>query len=105
MAKTLVDQINKYYAAEIYRFSVRYGDYVEVSAEGNEITVPARNGFLALLCSAKDLAYNGKVRLFYRKEGWDRCPAFTEYTFSNGKPVAKTGNCAFKIHGEDTVLL
>ena len=102
--KSIVKQIERYYVSEIYRRHFRYGEDVEIKADNEITSAPCANGFLALLCAARDLSYNGKVKIIYKGCGSCGTEEYSVYTFENGTPVNVECNCPYFIYGEYQIV-
>ena len=98
----MMKRIKKYYDIGVYSNGPWYGDFVEVFEEGSReesLFLPARNAFLAVLCSAMDLHYSGSIFIDFHKvrEDLGGEPAY-EFKFENGKPTPDWG-CHYHIYG------
>ena len=102
MKKNIMNQINRYYESGIYENEVSKGDYVTITDGTDVLSVPAKNGFLAVQCAARDISYNGDIKIYFSVAFDD--DKVTIYGFLNGKPVKRTKNHSMFIHGQEYVL-
>ena len=103
MENKLVKTIESLYNNGIYTpFAGLGGEYVDVIIGEGTLRLPCRNALLAVLFSAKENNFTGKVTVDYGNQFWwgggrDQ----NDFYFENGKPTTIDYHCSKSIYGQE----